>query len=239
MLLDLVDRYWNGSKSLHQNQKFLTAALQLVSGENSASLNSDLLTSLQAQLRHAQEENKRLQAQKNNSQSESLSDLQHKNLLAEFDIVKKKLIQTQEENKKLQKELSEKAEKLQMEAFESQNGSLKREIEVMRIKLKQYEQLQQLTGMLQESHKSLVTTNEHLLQEISNHKRQQLRLNNSANIYANSNSTSDLNLYSPTQLAQQQQQQQSNAAYSNGVPKSNGNSNANKTANARFSYSVK
>jgi hypothetical protein len=24
MLLDLVDRYWNGSKSLHQNQKFLS-----------------------------------------------------------------------------------------------------------------------------------------------------------------------------------------------------------------------
>lgn len=40
-----------------------------------------------------------------------------------------------------------------METFESQNGNMKREIEIMRIKLKQYEQLQQLTGMLQESHK--------------------------------------------------------------------------------------
>jgi centrosomal protein CEP72 len=40
----------------------------------------------------------------------------------------------------------------------------------MRIKLKQYEQLQQLTTMLQESHKSLVTTNEHLLKEINDYK---------------------------------------------------------------------
>lgn len=40
-----------------------------------------------------------------------------------------------------------------MDTFESQNGTMKREVEIMRIKLKQYEQLQQLTGMLQESHK--------------------------------------------------------------------------------------
>lgn len=44
-----------------------------------------------------------------------------------------------------------------METFESQNGNMKREIEIMRIKLKQYEQLQQLTGMLQESHKWVVS----------------------------------------------------------------------------------
>ena len=56
--------------------------------------------------------------------------------------------------------------------MENQNGSMKRDIEIMRIKLKQYEQLQQLTAMLQESHKSLVTTNEHLLQEINFHKQQ-------------------------------------------------------------------
>lgn len=40
----------------------------------------------------------------------------------------------------------------------------------MRIKLRQYEQLQQLTAMLQESHRSLVTTNEHLLKEINDSK---------------------------------------------------------------------
>lgn len=59
-----------------------------------------------------------------------------------------------------------------IDCMENQNGSMKRDIEIMRIKLKQYEQLQQLTAMLQESHKSLVTTNEHLLQEINLHKQQ-------------------------------------------------------------------
>ena len=49
---------------------------------------------------------------------------------------------------------------------------MKKDNEIMKIKLKQYEQLQSLTAMLQESHKSLVTTNDHLLQEINNHKRE-------------------------------------------------------------------
>ena len=37
--------------------------------------------------------------------------------------------------------------------MENQNGTMKRDNEIMRIKLKQYEQLQSLTAMLQESHK--------------------------------------------------------------------------------------
>lgn len=37
--------------------------------------------------------------------------------------------------------------------METDNENLKRDVEVMKIKLKQYEQLQQLTAMLQESHK--------------------------------------------------------------------------------------
>lgn len=55
--------------------------------------------------------------------------------------------------------------------METQNSNMKRDIEMMKIKLKQYEQLHQLTTMLQESHKSLVSTNEHLLQEISIQKQ--------------------------------------------------------------------
>jgi hypothetical protein len=37
--------------------------------------------------------------------------------------------------------------------MESENDVLKKDVEVMKLKLKQYEQLQQLTAMLQESHK--------------------------------------------------------------------------------------
>jgi hypothetical protein len=37
--------------------------------------------------------------------------------------------------------------------MESENDVMKKDVEVMKLKLKQYEQLQQLTAMLQESHK--------------------------------------------------------------------------------------
>lgn len=37
--------------------------------------------------------------------------------------------------------------------MEGENDVLKKDVEVMKLKLKQYEQLQQLTAMLQESHK--------------------------------------------------------------------------------------
>jgi hypothetical protein len=53
----------------------------------------------------------------------------------------------------LQREFNEKNEKITLDAIENQNGSMKRDNEIMKIKLKQYEQLQQLTAMLQESHK--------------------------------------------------------------------------------------
>lgn len=108
----------------------------------------------------------------------------------------------------------------------------------------------------------MVTTNEHLLQEISNHKRS----THNRNHYSNSNS--DSNIYSPNQLAQQQiqiqQQQQpqqreiatlvymsSNNQTNgtiNGVPKTslaNGNQNNIKPPkqnfeqlNGRYSYSI-
>ena len=37
--------------------------------------------------------------------------------------------------------------------MESENDVLKKDVEVMKLKLKQYEQLQQLSAMLHESHK--------------------------------------------------------------------------------------
>lgn len=83
---------------------------------------------------------------------------------------------SQEEIKSLRKELVEKSDKQKLKedalsSMETQNNNMKRDIEIMKIKLKQYEQLHQLTSMLQESHKSLVSTNEHLLQEITIQKQ--------------------------------------------------------------------
>lgn len=82
----------------------------------------------------------------------------------------------QEENNNLRKELNEKQQsqaKQQtanghssraaggsgggdfygLEMIQSQNDALKHDIEIMKIKLKQFEHMQQLTLMLQESHK--------------------------------------------------------------------------------------
>jgi len=55
-----------------------------------------------------------------------------------------------------------------------QNAALTQEIDRMRSKVKQYQQVQELAAMLQESHKSLVETNDHLLRELQDarHKHQ-------------------------------------------------------------------
>ena len=95
LLLDLVDRYWNGSKSLHKNFKFIGAANQLLSqyklysGEHN--VNEDQINSIQSQFRMVQDENKRLQQQliaiKSNckqGENESSSELHVKNLLQEI-----------------------------------------------------------------------------------------------------------------------------------------------------------
>lgn len=228
LLLDLVDRYWNGSKSLHQNFKFLGAANQLLKdynknpsntnnpGSSSSSSNhhnnDEHSSNLMERLKSLQDENKGLKCQLNshkyNTTDSSLSsELQCKNYAQEIDILKKKLSNSLEENKRLDKEFSEKSERIQkehtIESYENYNGSMKKDNEIMKIKLKQYEQLQSLTAMLQESHKSLVTTNDHLLQEINNHKRELKAYgitSNSNNINNNryqSNNLSDTD-YSPT-----------------------------------------
>lgn len=197
VLLDLVDRYWNGSKSLHKNAKFLNAANQLfINNSNLAnstdfdynclvlgSNESDKFSQTQKQLISLQDENKKLNQQLAHFKSSSKheSETQYKEMLLQIDDLKKRYLASQEENKKLRKDIQERNEKLikeqTLDSIENQNGSMKRDIEIMRIKLKQYEQLQQLTVMLQESHKSLVTTNEHLLNEISNQKHCSLKMN--------------------------------------------------------------
>lgn len=71
----------------------------------------------------------------------------------------------QEDNNTLRKELTDKQQAQKaantnghrdlygLEMIQSQNDALKHDIEIMKIKLKQFEHMQQLTLMLQESHK--------------------------------------------------------------------------------------
>ena len=116
--------------------------------------------------------------------------------------------------------------------METQNNTMKRDIEIMKIKLKQYEQLQQLTSMLQESHKSLVSTNEHLLQEINvqkqfvkpNQSQSRMSFPNEMDIFTNGFQD---NLGGPLYMAQESKIRKQFEQLSNG------NSNAN-----RFVYPV-
>lgn len=75
------------------------------------------------------------------------------------DSMRQKFQSMQEENNNLRRELSEKQKQLSngnyynLDLIQSQNEALKHDIEIMKIKLKQFEHMQQLTLMLQESHK--------------------------------------------------------------------------------------
>ena len=108
MLLDLVDRYWNGSKSLHKNAKFLSAAKQILDAKTSDKSDSNY----HAQIKILQEENRRLNSQLNQKSSKSELDTDsYKGLLGEIENMKKKYLTCQEENKNLRKELNEKSDK--------------------------------------------------------------------------------------------------------------------------------
>lgn len=78
VLLDLVDRYWNGSKSLHKNQKFLNAAKQILS-ENGPSERFES----NYQLKILQEENRRLNYQLSHKKSEAELE-SYKGLISEI-----------------------------------------------------------------------------------------------------------------------------------------------------------
>ncbi len=72
--MDLVDRYWNDTKSLHKNNKFLGLANQLLTQftKYSAETNpfdvQNIL--LQSQLKSCQEENRKLQKDLKNKEND-------------------------------------------------------------------------------------------------------------------------------------------------------------------------
>lgn len=135
-MLDLVDRYWNGTKSLHKNYKFLGLANQLLtqytkytSETNPFEIQNNLL---QSQLKIAHEDNRKLQKELKNKDNERVDfdackkanqiEIVSKNSISKDSLpnccismkdgLKKKIIVYQDENKRLKKELSERAEKL-------------------------------------------------------------------------------------------------------------------------------
>ncbi|XP_033754495.1 centrosomal protein of 72 kDa-like isoform X3 [Pecten maximus] len=173
-LLDIVDRYWNGSKSLHKNIKFRGLAYELI--DNFARNYGDDLSKVEGDVAHLREENFKLRKRE---------ELTRNTLADSTDALKDELQNTVRENRKLQMKLQEQqnghhstaatsmssVNLSHLEEIKRQNDILRNEVEMLQIRLKQYSQMQELAAMLQESHKSLVQTNDHLLKDLNETKR--------------------------------------------------------------------
>ncbi|XP_048762502.2 centrosomal protein of 72 kDa-like isoform X1 [Ostrea edulis] len=188
-VLDLVDRYWNGSKSLHKHAKFKALAYGVIENFMKSDNEVEERRQLQTHLKTLQDENYRLrkyeEATKANLTDSSINETQLKNSLTkayrDVEQMKEKLQKYVNENRKLSFQVKELEESkhttisslnpAQLDDLQRQNEILKSEVEMLQIRLKQFGQVQELASMLQQSHKSLVNTNDHLLKDLEDTKR--------------------------------------------------------------------
>ncbi|XP_067911610.1 centrosomal protein of 72 kDa isoform X2 [Heterodontus francisci] len=182
--LDLVDRYWNGFKSLHCNEKFLNQAKKMI-----CAIQEEVV------LENQSKETKKLQEGINNlkAKNESLETClcqQKQQYIEEFqklsvqltqaqrdmEILKDRLGQTLDEKNHLQNHLIKLEQKTlnassstnqQVEELQSHNQQLRCEIDNLKHQVQYCSKIQELTDKLQESHRALVCTNEHLLRELN------------------------------------------------------------------------
>ncbi|XP_044521107.1 centrosomal protein of 72 kDa [Gracilinanus agilis] len=181
-LLDLVDKYWNGRKSLHSNEKFLYQARHVLSAIQAAVPNQEDSSIMSEKISHLILENEALQSLAEQEQQYNMKInelmLELNNTHKEMDSLKKQLSNSLEENKNLKSQLlsveqntkhGEATTLLTVQVTELQNSNqeLASEIDNLKEHLEHYAKIQELTEMLQESHSSLISTNEHLLQELT------------------------------------------------------------------------
>ncbi|XP_008575206.1 PREDICTED: centrosomal protein of 72 kDa [Galeopterus variegatus] len=182
-LLDLVDRYWSGCKSLHDNDVFLAQARHILSSIQEFTATQDSSATVNEEMRCLTLENKSLQSHLAEQQqqytmklSEVMSELSATR--KDVDDLRHHLDKSLEENSSLKSLLfsMEKEVKnadtsatlnLQISGLQTSVKRLSGEIVELKQHLEHYDKIQDLTQMLQESHSSLVSTNEHLLQELS------------------------------------------------------------------------
>nr|KAF6440106.1 centrosomal protein 72 [Rousettus aegyptiacus] len=187
-LLDLVDRYWSGCKSLHGNEVFLAQARHILSSVEEFTATQDNSTIMSEEIRYLALENKSLQNRLADQQQqyslkihEVLSDLD--SARKEMDDLRQQLDRSSEENNNLKSLLfsmkkeaqstdSSAALSSQIPGLQSSVQRLSAEIGELKQHLEHYDKIQELTRMLQESHSSLVSTNEHLLRELGQARAQ-------------------------------------------------------------------
>ncbi|XP_061445728.1 centrosomal protein of 72 kDa isoform X2 [Rhineura floridana] len=183
-LLDLVDKYWNGCRSLHCNETFLSQAETVLSAiQNPVPTDqqkpsptehqelNNLLLEKAALKKHLSEQQEQYSAKI----SSLTSDLN--NTKKDMDILKQRLDKLLEENAALIVHNSKVEQKiqgadtadvvpLQITKLENHNQLLTDENASLKQRLQHFDKMQQLTEMLQESHRTLVSTNERLLKEV-------------------------------------------------------------------------
>nr|XP_055164427.1 centrosomal protein of 72 kDa isoform X3 [Nyctereutes procyonoides] len=182
-LLDLVDRYWSGCKSLHGNEVFQAQARHILSSVQEFTTTQDSSTLVSEEISYLTLENKSLQKHLAEQQqqyhvkiNEVASELS--NTQKEMDDLKQHLDKSLEENSSLKallfsmKKEAKNADtaatlNVQITGLQTSVKRLSDEIVELKQHLTHYDKIQELTQMLQESHSSLVSTNEHLLQELS------------------------------------------------------------------------
>jgi len=186
-LLLLVDKYWNGSGSLQTNKKFQKIAGELISRDLNKSRKLSVsdalelesrdkeLADVRTQLKRVQIENerikKRLQNEEEIQRTIEMTDQDLKRLQtrieevqAENKTLKSKCVENDIERRSTEKLRNDSDElRRNIEALHRENRTLSQQCEQQSTTLSQ---LQELTSMLQESHRSLVVTNDHLLQEL-------------------------------------------------------------------------
>ncbi|XP_026040311.1 centrosomal protein of 72 kDa isoform X2 [Astatotilapia calliptera] len=176
MLLNLVDKHWTGERSLHQNNNFLSQAVQILS-----MMESDI-SSRETEVRTLRREADALRFQAAAREEEHKTEVH--NLSAQLEEARRavgklneQLRVVLEENVALQKQLiklerhylksmMKSSHVSQIREAQAEVEELKKEIEGLRKKVQEAEKVKELSDMLQESHRSLVATNECLLAEL-------------------------------------------------------------------------
>ncbi|XP_031298231.2 centrosomal protein of 72 kDa isoform X4 [Camelus dromedarius] len=181
-LLDLVDRYWSGCRSLHSNKVFLAQARHILSSVQEFTATQDSSTTVSEEISYLTLENKslyghlaELQQQHSVRMHEVVSELG--DTRREMDHLRQHLDRALEESSSLKsllrsvKEAARSADppaalSVHIAALQADVKSLSGEVLELRQHLEHDDRVQELTQLLQESHRSLVSTNERLLQEL-------------------------------------------------------------------------
>ncbi|KAM4736251.1 LOW QUALITY PROTEIN: centrosomal protein of 72 kDa [Anableps anableps] len=175
MLLNLVDKHWRGERSLHHNNSFLSQAVQILSmmESNISSREAEVRTlkqdvnALRFQALAREDEHRTevrdLSAQLEEARREAGKLNEQLRIVLEENVALQKLIKLERQYLKSMMKSSPAA---QIREAQDRSGGAKKEIEVLRKKVQEAEKVQELSIMLQESHRSLMATNECLLAEL-------------------------------------------------------------------------